>query len=66
MQLIPLNENIRKNKIISNGVVSVCFTCHLSKPIEEFVKERRRHNGYSTQCKSCERIRSRNRSTGVQ
>ena len=57
IQLIPLAENIRKDKMKAKNGYCVCFRCKQIKPLQDFVKESRRINGYSTICKICERKR---------
>lgn len=57
IQLIPLAENIRKDKMKAKNGYCVCFRCKQIKPLQDFVKEARRINGYSTICKICERKR---------
>lgn len=59
IQLIPLIENIRKDKVKCKNGRCVCYVCGEEKEIELFVKESRRVNGYSTICKSCEVKRTR-------
>ena len=59
MQVIPLAENIRKDKIKAKDGKCVCFVCKQTKPIDEFCADKRRLNGHSTMCKECERIRTR-------
>lgn len=31
----------------------VCFTCKIEKPVEEFVKDKNKHDGLCSQCKEC-------------
>lgn len=54
IQLIPLVDNIRKDHIKAKNGCCVCFRCKQEKPLEDFVKESRRFNGYSTICKKCD------------
>lgn len=54
IQLIPLDENIRKDKVKAKNGTCECFRCRQVKPIEQFVKDKRRKNGYSTICKKCD------------
>ena len=58
IQIIPLVDNIRKDKVKAKNGYCVCRKCKQLKPIEDFVKESRRINGYSTMCKICESKRS--------
>ncbi len=37
----------------------ICSTCQKSKPLYEFVKDNKRYDGYSFECKECKRIRTR-------
>ena len=39
----------------------ICRCCKKEKPIEEFVKDNRSKDGYSTQCKECKKIESNER-----
>lgn len=61
MQVIPLAENIRKDKVKAKNGKCVCYACKQTKPIDEFCVEKRRANGHSTICKECERKRNRER-----
>lgn len=36
-----------------------CRTCNDSKPMDQFVKDASRKDGYEGECKSCKRIRSK-------
>lgn len=58
MQVIPLAENIAKDKRKAKDNLCECYICKSVKPLTEFVKESRRGNGYSTICIECERERS--------
>lgn len=59
MQVIPLIENIRKDKIKERNGLCECYRCHEVKPISEFAKDKRRINGHSTICIECDRKRKR-------
>lgn len=59
IQLIPLSENIRKDKLKAKNGMCECFVCHQTKPLEEFVKDSRRITGRTTICLDCERKRGR-------
>lgn len=59
MQVISLTDNIRKDKLISDGVLSTCSKCKEIKPLELFCKDSRISIGYNTLCLDCERLRSR-------
>ena len=59
IQMIPLKENIAKDKLKSVGGMCVCYSCGENKPIIEFVKDSRRQSGHTTICLACERIRAR-------
>ena len=54
IQLIPLLDNIRKDKTKASDGYCVCFRCKQKKPIEDFAKDSRRLNGHSTLCKVCD------------
>lgn len=59
MQVIPLSENIRKDKIKAKNGECVCYKCKKEKQLELFTKDKRRKNGYSTICIDCEKERNR-------
>ena len=59
MQVIPLEDNIRKEKLKERNGLCECYRCHKVKPINEFVIDKRRINGHSTICKECEKERCR-------
>lgn len=63
IQLIKLQDNIRKDKIKAKNGFCECFRCRRIKLIEEFVKDRRRFNGHSTICRECDLNRKKNRSS---
>ena len=54
MQVIPLSENISKDKIKAKDGYCECFRCKQVKPIEEFAVDKRRANGHATICKKCD------------
>ncbi len=62
IQLILLDENIRKDKIKAKDGWCVCFSCKQRKKLEFFSKDKRRINGHSTICKECDNKRKRVRS----
>lgn len=59
MQVISLTDNIRKDKVKEHDGVCECYRYHKIKPINEFVKDKRRINGHSTICIECDRERKR-------
>lgn len=59
MQVIPMSLNASKDKVKASDGTCECGVCHEVKPLDQFVRERRRLNGYSTICKSCEAQRSK-------
>ena len=59
MQVIPLDENIRKDKVKAQNDHCECYVCKTTKPLEEFSVDNRRKNGRSTICKACENIRGK-------
>lgn len=54
IQLIPLAENIRKDKVKAKNGVCECYKCKQVKPLEYFSKDSSRQNGHSTLCRSCD------------
>lgn len=62
MQVIPLSDNIRKDKVKAKDGKCECYVCHQTKPLIDFCKDKRRGNGHSTICLQCERNRNRKRS----
>jgi hypothetical protein len=54
IQLIPLAENIRKDKVKAKNGYYECYRCGETKPLEFFAKDSRRKNGHSTICKKCD------------
>lgn len=61
MQVISLEENIRKEKVKESNGFCECYNCHKVKPINEFSKDKRRKNGHSTICLACDKVRGRNK-----
>ena len=59
IQLIPLDENIRKDKVKARNGVCQCFRCKEYKPLELFAVDKRRKNGHTTICKVCDSERKR-------
>ena len=59
MQVIPLSENIRKDKVKAKNGFCECYKCHQIKPISDFCKDKKRKNGHKTICLDCERERQR-------
>lgn len=59
IQFIELSENIRKEKLVSKDGFCICCVCKNKKNIEEFCKDKRRINGYTTMCKVCENERNK-------
>jgi hypothetical protein len=57
IRIIELDENIRKDKLISSDGNTVCVTCKESKPLSEFAKDKRVSIGVRTLCKSCDSAR---------
>lgn len=63
LQVISIADNIRKDKTKAKNGFCVCYTCKETKPLESFCKDKRRLNGYSTQCLECERNRRKIKNT---
>lgn len=61
IQLIPLADNIRKDKIKAQNGTCECYCCKQIKKLELFVKDKRRQNGHATICKECENKRKKYR-----
>ena len=60
MRLIPLANNIAKEKLKAMAGFSVCFRCKLRKPLDEFVNDKRRLcTGKTTICRPCETARKK-------
>lgn len=59
LQVIPLAENIRKDKVIAKDGLCRCYSCGNEKDLESFAKDKRRANGHSTCCKQCDNQRKR-------
>ena len=66
IQLIPLVENVRKDKVKAKNGYCECFRCKQVKPLELFAKDKRRQNGHSTICMKCDVERKKHHnSTGT-
>ena len=65
IQMILLEDNIRKDKIKAKNGFCECYVCKKTKPIEQFAVDKRRKNGHSTICKNCDRFRKYKNKTGV-
>lgn len=61
LKLIPGPLNNRKDRYIGVAGFNRCYAYRKVKPMEEFVNDKRRHNGKSTICILCERARNRER-----
>lgn len=59
IQIIELSANIRKDKTVFVDGQGTCFRCHKIKSEAEFVVDKRRANGRTSVCLSCERIRTK-------
>lgn len=57
IQLIPLDENIRKDKVKAKGGYCECWRCQEIKPIELFAVDKSKKNGHRTICKKCDSMR---------
>lgn len=64
MQVIPLIENMRKDRIKAQDGFCECYSCLESKPLEMFAKHPRRKTGRSTICKRCDSKRKKKTGTG--
>ena len=60
MQVIPLTQNIAKDRVIARDGVCRCYSCGNTKPINSFAVDKRRQNGRSTICKACDATRPKN------
>ena len=58
IQVISLADNIRKDKIKAKNGYCICCCCKQRKLLKDFAKDKRRLNGYSTICKSCDNERN--------
>jgi hypothetical protein len=65
IQLIPLAENIRKDKVKAKDGMCECYKCKEVKPLEMFALDNRRANGHSTICKKCDSERRKQYATKV-
>lgn len=59
MQVIPLAENIRKDKIKAKDGFCQCSRCQQIKPIRDFAVDKRISTGISTICKKCDSERKK-------
>lgn len=59
MQVIPLRDNIIKDKVKSKNGFCECYVCRKTKPLVMFTKDNRRTNKHRTICIDCERERGR-------
>ena len=57
IQMIPLPENIRKDRVKAKDGFCECYKCKEIKPLDSFAKDNRRQNGHSTICKKCDNER---------
>lgn len=57
IQLIPLADNIRKDKVKAKDGMCECYVCKETKPLELFAVDNRRANGHTTICKTCDNNR---------
>lgn len=57
IQMLLLEDNIRKDKIKAKDGFCECYVCKKIKPIEQFAVDKRRKNGHSTICKICDNLR---------
>ena len=57
MQIIPIDENIRKDKVKAKGGMCECYVCKQTKSLDLFAVDKRRKNGHTTICKSCDNKR---------
>lgn len=58
IQMIPLAENIRKDKVKAKNGMCECYMCKQVKPLDYFAVDKRRQNGHSTICKACDAKRT--------
>ena len=61
IQVIELALNIRKDKTVFDDKSGRCFVCTEIKSIEEFCADKRRANGKTSICLSCENKRNKAR-----
>lgn len=55
IQVIPLWQNIGKDKLKAIGSMCICYRCKANKPLTKFVRSsRRRILGIDTICKPCD------------
>ena len=65
IQMIPMSENRVKDRFKEKDGMCVCYVCKEEKPIQLFAVDKRRRNGHSTICRSCDAKRPSRRSTGA-
>ena len=61
LQMIPLDENIRKDKVKSKDGFCECWRCKQIKPLDMFAIDKTRKNGHRTLCKECDLKRKKKR-----
>lgn len=61
IQMIPLAENIRKDRVKAKNGMCICYKCGENKPLELFAVDKRRQNGHTTICKACDSKRTSRR-----
>lgn len=54
IQLIPSDENMRKDRMKAKDGVCQCYRCKEYKPLEMFAVDKRRVTGHATVCKACD------------
>ena len=64
IQLIPISENIAKDRVKAKDGMCECYMCNENKPLEFFAVDKRRKTGRATICKSCDSKRKVVKSTG--
>lgn len=57
MQVIPLIQNMTKDRVVARDGVCRCYSCGNKKPLDSFALDKRRQNGRSTICKACDATR---------
>lgn len=60
IQMIPLDENIRKDRVKAHDWVCECYVCKETKPLSQFAVDKRRKNRHATICKQCDNKRRTN------
>jgi hypothetical protein len=61
IEVIPMPINAIKDRMKAKDGQCECYSCHEIKPLNEFVKDKRRKTGHGTICLVCERERTRGR-----